>query len=183
MLKTNRIRLFLVALALVVAVGILPTARTTVSQAQDDAPLVCDSTLMLLLYIAEHDYDYLSGFMMNQAEAMRPIDYGQYTPLIQETMAMMTAMMEEATEEEMMAMESMEAMVAPMMEMSLQELTDAYMAGMAMDATDLSTFTQLPAGVVADEDPACTALRANVEQFILAHILAESQMMMMETAQ
>lgn len=152
------------------------------SQAQDeemmDMGLACDSTLMLLIYIAEHEFDYLSGMRMNMPDAA-PIDYGQFTPLIENTVAMMTAMMEEASEEDMMAMEEMNAMAEPMMMMSLQEITDAYLASMDMDAMDLGMYTELPAGVVEGEDPGCTALREEVSQFLLAHIIAESEMNMM----
>jgi hypothetical protein len=147
------------------------------SQAQGDGPLVCDSTLMLLVYIAEHDFDYLSGNRMNDPEAAA-IDYGQFTPLIEETVAMMMAMMEAASEEEMAMMEEMEMMVEPMMAMDLQALTNAYLGSMAMDEVDLSTFTQLPSGALEGESEGCTALREDVTQFLLANILTESMMMM-----
>lgn len=170
----------LVALAFFAGAVFAPVAFR--SQAQDeemmDMGLACDSTLMLLIYVAEHDYDYLSGMRMNMPDAA-PIDYGQFTPLIENTVAMMTAMMEEASEEDMMAMEAMNAMVEPMMMMSLQELTDAYLQGMDMDAMDLGMYTELPTGAVEGEDPGCTALREEVTHFLLAHIIAESEMNMM----
>lgn len=169
----------LIAVAFLAGAVFAPVAFRAQAQDEENMGLACDSTLVLLLYIAEHDYDYLSGMRMNMPDAA-PIDYGQFTPLIENTIAMMTAMMEEASEEDMMAMEAMNAMVEPMMMMSVQELTDAYMQSMEMESMDLSMYTELPAGVVEGEDPGCTALREEVTRFLLAHIIAESEMSMME---
>ncbi len=91
-------------LALVVAAA----PRAQVARAQDDMMLhVCDSTLITLLYIAEHDY----GFQSMEMD-LSTFDKGQYAPLFDAMMAMMEGeemATEEAMMEEMM-MEPMEGM-------------------------------------------------------------------------
>lgn len=144
----------------------------TLVLAQDDTPIVCDSTLVTLVLVAEHDYDYLSGMMDSETE-MPSIDYGQYGPMIESIMAMMMQMMDNMTEEEMTMHEEHSAMVAEMMGMSTQEMMDMAMAGMGMESVDMSTMTQLAPGNVEGEDPACAALRADVESFLVAHIATE----------
>jgi len=144
--------------------------------AQDDMGVVCDSTLVTLLLMAEHDYDYLSGMMDSDME-MPSVDYGQYGPLIESIMAMMMAMMDEMSEEDMMMHEEHEAMVMEMMAMSPQEMMDMAMDGMGMESVDMSMMTQLTPGNVEGEDPACAALRADVEAFLVAHIVTEMAMM------
>lgn len=144
--------------------------------AQDDMGVVCDSTLVTLVLMAEHDYDYLSGMMDSEME-MPSIDFGQHGPLIESIMAMMMAMMDEMTEEEMTMQEERNAMVMEMMGMSTQEMMDMAMAGMGMESVDTSMLTQLPPGNVEGEDPACTALRADVESFLVAQIATEMAMM------
>ena len=108
-------------------------------QAQDTMMThTCDSTLITLLFIAEHDYSFHS--MMDVSS----FDKGQYAPLFEAMMAEMgdgDMMMEEPTEEMMGEDSSM-------------------MGGDMM---------MLSPGVVADEDTACTDLRAELEAFFYAH--------------
>lgn len=157
--------------ALAVGFAVVPAA------AQDDMKHVCDSTLVTLLLVAEHDYDYLSA-KMDMGEEVPAIDYGQYGPVIDSIVAMMMAMMEEEgsmegdmTEEEMMAHDEM---LANMMAMDTAEMVAAYMSSMNMDMGEMTTLTP---GNVAGEDPVCAEVRADVERFILAHILTEMAMM------
>lgn len=102
------------------------------AQAQDEMMThVCDSTLIALLYIAEHDYGFTSMEM-----DLASFEKGQYAPLFD---AMMSMMEEDMGEEEMMEegeMEMMEDMV------------------------------MLTPAVIEGEDPACTALRAEVDAFL-----------------
>jgi len=122
-----------------VALLVLTPAFAHRTQAQDTMTHVCDSTLITLLYIAENDYGYHS--MMDTAT----FDKGQYAPLFDAMMA---------------AMDDSE-MMAPTEEAMMEAPTEAMM----MEG-DMTTLT---AGVVADEDPACTALRTDVEAFLYKH--------------
>lgn len=83
--------------------------RAQVARAQDDMMLhVCDSTLITLLYIAEHDYGFHSMEM-----DLSTFDKGQYAPLFDAMMEMMAGeemATEEAMMEEEMMMEPMEGM-------------------------------------------------------------------------
>ncbi|MBL8132717.1 MAG: hypothetical protein JNL42_12730 [Anaerolineae bacterium] len=164
------------ASALLVAVLILFSGFATVNaaQAQDETPVVCDSTLALLLFIAEHDYDYLSAQIDSEA-GLPNVDFGQYDLIINDTMAMMMEMMEGMTEEQMAEHAAMEEMVAPMMVMDVNGILAAYAEMMMMEG---SSSTVLQPGVVAGEPEFCTALRADVERFLLAHLVAEAEMMM-----
>ena len=65
----------------------------------DGKPVVCDSTLALLLLVAEHDYGYLSDM-----PALPNIDLGQYAPLIHQIIALKQTM--EPSPEEMAALRS-----------------------------------------------------------------------------
>lgn len=172
-----------VGVALALLVGAVSIAQFV--RAQDAmAKVTCDSSLVVLLLVAEHDYDYLSHLMMDETMMDHPalkIDKGQYGPLIDSIVAMMTAMMEEdpnmvMTEEEMMAHDEM---LNNMMGMgSTADMVAAYMASMNMEMGDM--MTTLQPGNVAGEDPVCAEVRADVEKFIIAHIVTEISMMGME---
>lgn len=133
-----RTRLIVVLLVLVMA-----AALTVSVQAQDEMkPHVCDSTLITLLYIAEHDYGFHS--MMD----VSTFDKGQFAPLFD---AMMAEMMEQP-----------EATMMPEGEMMMEPMEGV---------------TMLTPAVVADEDPACTDLRNELDAF-LYKALTEKMMMM-----
>jgi hypothetical protein len=142
----TRIALLMVVLAAIA--GLVLIAPIT---AQDEMMThTCDSTTILLLYLAEHDYGFHS--MMD----VSTFEKGQYAPFFEAMMAMMEE--GDMMEEEMMATE--EAMMEEgdmMMEEEMMMLAPA---------------------VIADEDPACTELRAEVEAYLYATLSAE--MMMME---
>lgn len=149
--------------------------------------VVCDSTLATLILVAEFKYDYLSMMMMDEEMmAMMPhLDFGQYQPLIDGIMAMMMEMMEEdpmmgMSEEEMMAHEEM---LNAYMGMSSTDMIHEYMMAMGEEEMMAENMTVLTSGNVADEDPACAEARAHVESFLLAHVLTELDMMMMEMDQ
>lgn len=112
-------------------------------QAQDTMMThTCDSTLITLLVIAESDYGFHS--MMDVAS----FDKGQFAPMFEAMMAEMGDgdMMESS--EDMMGEEEM--------------MTD----DSSMMGDDMMMLTP---GVVADEDPACTDLRAELEAFFYDH--------------
>lgn len=134
----KRSMLALLALTSLIIALALPAA------AQDDDMMdshVCDSTTILLLYIAEHDYGYVP--MMDAST----FEKGQYASLFEEMMAMMD---EEMSDDEMMDDEMGEE------EMMDDEMGDDEM----MD--DMVTL-ELP--VIEGEDPACTDLRASLDSF------------------
>lgn len=167
------------AVLLVLVVVLSGIALVPVLSAQDDAPVVCDSTLVTLLLVAEHDYDYLSA-KMDMGEEVPNIDLGQYGPVMDAIVAMMMAMMDEEDDMGMdeMDMAAHDQMLADMMAMDSVAAVAAYMGSMGMEmGADMTT---LAPGAVAGEDPLCTQVRADVEQFILAHILTEMSMMSME---
>jgi hypothetical protein len=143
--------------------------------AQDEMKHVCDSTLVTLLLVAEHDYDYLSA-KMDMGEEVPAIEYGQYGPVIDSIVAMMLTQAESSeptmTEEEMAAHDQM---LTDMMVMDTAGMVASYMTGMNMTMEE--SMTTLTSGSVADEDPVCAEVRADVEKFILAHILTEMSMM------
>jgi hypothetical protein len=179
----NYVSRFMVFCAFVVATATLVFAFGVISapvQAQDDAAVACDSTLATLLLVAEHEYDYLSHMMMEMPESVPNLDLGQYGPLIESIVAMMTAMAEDMSEEDMMAMEEMNTMVAGMMEMSDTNLINSYLSASGMGEADFSTLTTLAPGDIEGQDATCAAVRADVSQFLLVHTVADMEMAMME---
>lgn len=129
----KRFALVLSVLALFVASFALPVV------AQDDDMMdahVCDSTTILLLFIAEYDFDFVS--MMDAST----FDKGQYAPLFEAMMMMDEEMMDD---DDMMDDEAMIDDDAMMMD------------------DEMMTMLELP--VIADEDPACTELRAELDGF------------------
>ncbi|MBX3083811.1 MAG: hypothetical protein KF716_19410 [Anaerolineae bacterium] len=147
-----RKQLMTLAAAAILALTVLAIPSAQPIHAQGDQPIVCDSTLITLLYVAEHDYGFHS--MMDVSK----FDKGQFAPLFD---AMMKGMMESTPEAMMdstpeMMMESTPAMM---------ESTPEAMMG-----------TELRAGAVAGEPEACTQLRAEVEGYLSAKF-SEGMMM------
>jgi hypothetical protein len=130
-----------VLLAAVLLFGLVSASlfstHTPATRAQGDmGQVTCDSTLVTLLYIAEHDYGFHSMYDISR------LDKGQYGPLFDAMMAMMesdSTMMEATPEAEMM------------------ESTPE--AGM------MEGITMLTPGGVAGEDQFCTDLRAELDAF------------------
>ena len=134
-----RTRIALLVVVLAAVAGLVLIAPVT---AQDEMMThTCDSTTILLLYIAEHDYGFHS--MMD----VSTFEKGQYAPLFDAMMAMM--------EEEMMETEEAMMEEGEMMEGDMMLLAPA---------------------VIADEDPACTELRAEVEGYLYTTLSAEMMM-------
>lgn len=107
--------------------------------AQDDDMMgahVCDSTTILLLYIAEYDFGFESMSDMTHFEK------GQFASLFEEMMMMD----EEMGDDEMMDEE-----------MDDEEMMDEEMAD------DMMVTLELP--VIDGEDEACTALRVELDTF------------------
>lgn len=148
------------------------------AQAQDDGgAVVCDSTLALLVLLAEVNYGFLSRMDESMMTEMPNFELGQYTYIFQDALAMMMAMGEaEMSEEEMAATAEMGTILEGLMTMDAAGILAGYDTAMGHEAMEGATV--LAPGNVADEPAECTALRAGVEQFIVAHLVAEAQMMM-----
>jgi len=139
-MKTVKRLMFALSLVAVVAVASFAAAPR---QAAADGMTVCDSTLLTLVYIAEHDY----GF--KPMADLATFEKGQFKSLFDSMMG-----------DKMMA--TPDAMMAA--------TPDAMMAG-----TPDAMMVVLKSGAVQGENPACTALRAEVEQYLFAKF--ESSMM------
>ncbi len=131
-------------LASVLFVLLLVVSFAVPASAQDSGMIVCDSTLITLLYIAEHDFGYVPMTDVSTFEK------GQYAPLFE------AMMMEEGEMSEGDMMEEMtpEAMMEEG-DMSEGEMMDDMM--------------MLPAGMVEGEPAECTALRAELESYFYEH--------------
>ena len=143
MFHSKRITL---VLAVIGAVLVMSLGLSTVA-AQDSGMVTCDSTLITLLYVAEHDYGY------SPMTDVSNIDKGQFTPLFDSMMAMSDQM--DMTEE-------------PQMDMTEEvDMTMTDEAGM---------MTHLEPGVVADENVVCTSLGVELEQYLFDHFQSDMMM-------
>jgi hypothetical protein len=133
--------LALVCLAVIVTT--LAPVTATRSSAQGKTT-ICDSTLITLLYLAEHDY----GF--NPMVDVAQFEKGQYKPLF----------------DEMMAMGSADMMATP--DASMAATQDASMMGTMDDSMAV-----LKPGAVQGENAACTQLRTEVESFLFGKLNAK----------
>jgi hypothetical protein len=147
-------RLALLSLVLVAlfGLGFALFARPAVAQDEMMEGVACDSTLITLLYVAEYEYGFHS--MMDTSTFAK----GQYEPLFE---AMMMEM------EEGMGDEMMESTEEAMMESTEEVMMEEPMMDEMM----------LPVGTVAGEDPACTALREELDAFFYETL---NEMMMAE---
>jgi hypothetical protein len=121
--------------------------NVSVARAQDK--IVCDWTLISLLYISEHVYGH---FPMTDVSNF---EFGQYTPLFEAMMADMEAMA--PTEE---------AAMAPTEEAAMAPTEEAAMGDMVM----------LPHGDIEGEPEECTALRHELDVWFLDHFNMEMMM-------
>jgi hypothetical protein len=144
MFSLKRSALLSVVLVFGLVSGLVFFAHTSRTQAQDNMDTVtCDSTLVTLLYIAEHDYGFHSMYDVSK------VDKGQYGPLFESMMAMM-----ETPEAGMM-----ETPEAGMMETPEAGMMETPEAGMT------EGMTMLTPGTVAGEDQLCTDLRTELDGF------------------
>ncbi len=136
----------IVALLVVLLAGF---AFAPAASAQDDMVHVCDSSTILLLYIAEYELGYTNADM-----DLATFEKGQYAPLFD------------------MMMDSGE-----MMEEEMMEVDEATMAEVQAEVDGMVMSENLLPSGIEGEDEACTALRADLEKFVLSHYLMESMMM------
>ncbi|MCL4880348.1 MAG: hypothetical protein KJ064_27080 [Anaerolineae bacterium] len=139
-------RLGIVALLVVLLAGF---AFAPAVSAQDDMVHVCDSSTILLLYIAEYEFGYTNADM-----DLASFEKGQYAPLFD------------------MMMDSGE-----MMEEEMMEVDEATMAQVQAEVDGMVMSENLLPSGIEGEDEACTALRADLEKFVLSHYLMASMMM------
>lgn len=140
--------LVLSAFVLLAAFGFAFAPAQRTAQAQDGM-VVCDMTLISLLYISEHVYGH---FPMTDVSN---IDKGQYAPLFDAMMAMMAEM--EPTEE---------AAMEPTEEAAMEPTEEAAMEGMTM----------LAHGDIPGEPQVCTDLRHELDAWFLEHFKHEMEM-------
>lgn len=134
---------FLIAVFALALTAITALPRTVQAQ---DGMIVCDSTLITLLYVAESDYGFKP--MMD----VSTLEKGQFKALFE---AMMMDMMESTPE----------AMMESTPETMMESTPEAMMESVV-----------LAPGKVADENEACTTLRAEIEAFLLAEFKADMMM-------
>jgi hypothetical protein len=125
--------------------------RTQVASAQDEK-IVCDWTLITMLYVSEHVYGH---FPMTDVSNF---EFGQYAPLFE---AMMAEMEMEATPE------------AEMTEEAAMEATEEA----AMEPTEeVEGMVLLAHGDIPGEPQACTDLRHELDAWFLDHFNMEMGM-------
>lgn len=138
----KRILLSAAALTLILTFAFAATSRQIQAQEDEEMMLhVCDSTLITLLFIAEYDYGFESMLDIST------FDKGQFQPLFDTMMMMDDEMMDEDMGDDMEGEEEM---------MDDEEMGDDMM---------MEGMTMLTPGHVADEDPACTELRNELDAF------------------
>ena len=158
----------IVVVALFALLLVAPVAQ---AQEMTETPVVCDSTLVTLLLVAEHDYDYLSDMMTMDSSHMPNVDLGQFKPIIDSITSMMMAM-PQMSDSEIQMMATEEAQTMDLMGMSDVDLMKMWVEHTNMTG-DVSAMTMLTEGDVAGEDPACSALRKDVQHFLLVHIVSD----------
>jgi hypothetical protein len=148
--------------------------------AQDDpsAGVACDSTLYLLLVLAEEHYGFISSMDEATMATMPTWNYGPYNYLLQDTIAHSQMAAGEMTPEDQAYRDSVNTAVQSFMGLDTTTILQGYDASMGY--TPSTDVTPLIPGNVANEAPECAALRTQLEQFLLSHIVAERQIGMMD---
>ncbi len=178
-MRKTFVRLVPLAMVAVLIVGLAFGAAAQDSGASMGT-VVCDSDLILNLYVAEYYFGYgvvHNAMMSAEGDDMMGLDLaafdkGQYASLFDSMMAMMgdDMMMTFVLSEEQLVT------VGEYMEMGMDG-----MMSMMGDDTMMEGMTTLVPAVVEGEAAECTALRANLNLFHTA--VAYSSMMMMSEGQ
>jgi len=155
------------------------TADASMSQTGSTGSIVCDSDLILNLYVAEHYFGFdgvMSAAMSSSTDTstmvdVTTLDKGQYAALFAAPMMM--------TPSTMMTQDQMTA-AAGMMTMDDASMM-SQMATMMPPGTDMSGMTTLSSAAIDGEDVACTNLRTSLNRFytILAYQGMQADMNMM----
>ncbi len=157
--------------ALMLAVlALFPLAASAQDAAMTEgAPVACDSTLVVLLLVAEHNYDYLTNM-----QTLPNVDLGQYAHVINDSISNMRSMAMSA--DQMATVEAMQSTLDSMMAMSANDMLAAYDKAMGGDMmSGDAMMTTLQPGNVAGENELCASVRTDVEKFLTAHVLADME--------
>lgn len=140
--------------AVLILLAVLTVGFTFRVQAQDDALIVCDSSLVVGVLVAELELGYIPP------ERISRLDFGQFTP-IQEVIE--ARMQERSAEETAQAEANMVEMLELMAAMETME--------MPADVTVLQPVS------LTDEHEFCNILRTNLDAFLYLHLALELNMM------
>jgi len=139
------------------------SSTTTTGSTVSANGIVCDSDLILSLYVAEHYFGFdgvMAAVTSSGDTTMTPVDLttldkGQYAPLFTAPiMAIPTTVM---TQDQMQT-------AASMMTMSETDMMNQ-MSMMMPSGTDMSGMTTLTSASVAGEDASCSTLRSELNRF------------------
>jgi len=145
------------------ATATLIPAATAARRVNANGQPICDSNLILDLYIAEHFFGFdgvMSAAMNNTTNPMTPVDVtqldkGQYAALFAAPITTVPPTV--LTEEQIQSAASM---------MTLDDSTFMnQMATMMPPGTDMTGVTTLTSAAVAGEEPACADLRHDLDRF------------------
>jgi len=139
------------------------SSTTTTGSTVSANGIVCDSDLILSLYVAEHYFGFdgvMAAVTSNSSTTMTPVDLttldkGQYAPLF--TAPIMAIPSTVMTQDQMQT-------AAGMMTMDETAMMDQ-MASMMPSGTDMSGMTTLHSAAIAGEDASCTTLRSELNRF------------------
>src|SRR4051812_30871939 len=139
------------------------SAGTTNVQPNPNGLVVCDSDLILNLYIAEHYFGFdgvMTAVMSSSSDTstmvdVTKLDKGQYAALFAAPI--------KTTPSTMMTQDQMQAAAAMMTMDNSAMMTQ--MATMMPPGTDMSSLTTLNSVSIPGEDPACTNLRGELNRF------------------
>jgi hypothetical protein len=177
----NLLRLGVIGCIVLTLVGaFIYQAHPSNVAAQDDPStgVSCDSTLLLLLLLAEENYGFVSSMDEATMATMPTWNYGPYTNLFQDTIARSQAMATEITPEDQAHRDALNSTAQAFMGMDTATILQGYDASMGYTpATDV---TPLTPGNVTNEAPECAALRGQLEQFLISHIVADRQLSVMD---
>lgn len=153
------------------------SSTTTTGSTVSANGIVCDSDLILSLYVAEHYFGFdgvMAAVTSSGSTTMTPVelttlDKGQYAPLFTAPIV--------AIPSTVMTQEQMQT-AASMMTMTETDMMNQ-MASMMPSGTDMSGMTTLKTAAVPGEDPSCTTLRSELNRFytILAFQGMQADMM------
>jgi len=139
------------------------TQPTTAGQTNTSGLVVCDSSLILDLYIAEHYFGFdgvMTAAMSTSNNVMTTVDLttldkGQYEPLFSAPMTVPASTV--MTQDQMQTAGGLMAMDDSTFRQQMMSMMPA--------GTDMSSLTTLNSSAVAGENPACATLRSELNRF------------------
>jgi len=159
------------------------SSTTTTGSTASANGIVCDSDLILSLYVAEHYFGFdgvMAAVTSSGDTTMTPVDLttldkGQYAPLF--TAPIMAIPSTVMTQDQMQS-------AASMMTMTESDMMNQ-MSSMMPSGTDMSGMTTLHSAAIPGEDASCSTLRSELNRFytILAFQGMQADMNMEATAE